>query len=99
MELEAARRALAKYERILGPHPEGTDDVRHLGEQLAKSETQRTALELKLSEAEAVRTRSRAHGDVADCFNRPLTLCTRRWKASPSCGRALSRPSTVKYSS
>lgn len=53
-ELEAARRALHKYERVLGPNPEVADDIRHLGDRIAQSDKERATLELKLSEAEAV---------------------------------------------
>lgn len=44
---------MTKYEKILGPNPEATDDVKALAEQLSKSEAERTSLELKLQEAEA----------------------------------------------
>ncbi|WRT70184.1 uncharacterized protein IL334_007178 [Kwoniella shivajii] len=52
IELEGAKRALARYERVLGPNPEASEDVRQLAEQLDEREKERKGLELKLSEAE-----------------------------------------------
>ncbi|WVF72955.1 E3 ubiquitin-protein ligase BRE1 [Kwoniella sp. CBS 6097] len=52
-ELEGAKRALARYERVLGPNPEATEDVKQLAKRLEDAEKERKGLELKLSEAEA----------------------------------------------
>lgn len=55
-ELQAARRALERYERILGPHSKAADGNRELGDRLVQSDKERAKLELKLCEAEAVRS-------------------------------------------
>ncbi|OCF38081.1 E3 ubiquitin-protein ligase BRE1 [Kwoniella heveanensis BCC8398] len=52
-ELEGAKRALARYERVLGPNPEAAEDVKELARKLETAEKERKGLELKLSEAEA----------------------------------------------
>lgn len=53
-----AKTALEKYERILGPNPEATEDVRKLGEQLERAEQEKSRLKLQLQEAEEVSQRS-----------------------------------------
>ncbi|ODN99047.1 E3 ubiquitin-protein ligase BRE1 [Cryptococcus amylolentus CBS 6273] len=52
-ELEGARRALARYERILGPNVDAVDDVQYLATELEKKEKERAGLEMKLAQAEA----------------------------------------------
>ncbi|WVO14222.1 E3 ubiquitin-protein ligase BRE1 [Cryptococcus depauperatus] len=53
VELAAARRALAQYERILGPDVEVTTDVANLAKQLEKKEAERALLAMKLKESES----------------------------------------------
>lgn len=53
-ELEAARRTIAKYERILGPESEAQEDVKVLGQKLEQADKERTALQMSLSQAELV---------------------------------------------
>lgn len=52
-ELESARIAVAKYERILGPNADSIEDVRTLGERLSKADKDNASLRLQLSESEA----------------------------------------------
>ena len=51
-ELEIAKKALAKYERILGSNPEAAEDVRELAQRLQSAEDAKSKLELQLREAE-----------------------------------------------
>jgi len=54
-EFNIAKKALEKYERILGPNPEAAEDVRQLGEKLRLAEEEKSSLKLQLHEAEEVR--------------------------------------------
>ncbi|ORY33397.1 BRE1 E3 ubiquitin ligase-domain-containing protein [Naematelia encephala] len=51
-ELAAAKRALSRYERVLGPNPEAAEDVTALSERLQMLEKEKRDLSLQLSEAE-----------------------------------------------
>jgi E3 ubiquitin-protein ligase BRE1 len=53
-ELEKAQRALAKFERILGPDPAAAEDAVRLAKQLEAADTEISTLRLKLDTAEAV---------------------------------------------
>jgi E3 ubiquitin-protein ligase BRE1 len=57
VELDKAQRALEQYERVLGPNPEAAEDISVLAKRLEKVIQEKSTLELKLGEAEAVRSR------------------------------------------
>ncbi|WWC64537.1 uncharacterized protein I303_107147 [Kwoniella dejecticola CBS 10117] len=53
VEVESAKRALAKYQNILGPEASVSEDAAYLAKQLEDKEEERHVLELRLGEAEA----------------------------------------------
>ncbi|WWC72057.1 uncharacterized protein I206_106017 [Kwoniella pini CBS 10737] len=52
-DADSAKRALAKYHKILGPEAQASEDVSQLAKQLEEKEKERSILEMKLGEAEA----------------------------------------------
>jgi hypothetical protein len=54
VELEKARRALDKYELVLGPNPDAAGDITALAQRLEAADKDKAALQLQLGEAEAV---------------------------------------------
>ncbi|ORX40542.1 BRE1 E3 ubiquitin ligase-domain-containing protein [Kockovaella imperatae] len=52
-DLEAARRTLSRYERVLGPNPEAVEDIQQLAQKLDAADKENAKLKLQLSEAEA----------------------------------------------
>jgi len=93
-ESHAARRALAKNERNLGPTPDAAEDLRQLGERSAQSDEEKATLRLKLAEAEAVRAHSFSMRFAN--FRRLQTLSTQNWRVSTKSGRLSIRPSTIR---
>ncbi|WVR07641.1 hypothetical protein IAU60_004683 [Kwoniella sp. DSM 27419] len=53
VELEAAKRTLARYESILGPDATAADNLKELAGKLESAEREKSVLGMKLSEAEA----------------------------------------------
>ncbi|WWC94925.1 hypothetical protein V866_001777 [Kwoniella sp. B9012] len=53
VELEEAKRSLAKYQKILGPESQVSEEVGELAKKLEEKEKERKLLEMRLSEAEA----------------------------------------------
>ncbi|RSH91929.1 hypothetical protein EHS25_009299 [Saitozyma podzolica] len=53
VELEKARRALDKYELVLGPNPDAAGDITALAQRLEAADKDKAALQLQLGEAEA----------------------------------------------
>ena len=54
IQLESARRDMAKYERMFGPETDVAEDVKSLAQRLQQSGKEKQGLEIKLAESEAV---------------------------------------------
>jgi hypothetical protein len=91
-ELVRARRALAQYERVLGPNPEAAEDVKLLASRLEALETERASLALQLGEAEAVR-------HVPDKADSSLqTRSLPKWRVLRKCGKDWKSNCIAEYS-
>ena len=53
VELESAKRALSRFERILGPDADAAEDVKQLAQRLETSDKENASLRLQTAEAEA----------------------------------------------
>lgn len=53
-ELEVTRASLAKYEKVLGPNPDVSTEVKSLAERVKEIEQNRDRLQLQLSQADEV---------------------------------------------